>query len=88
MQKYQCFGVLLSGRYLFEILHNSSTVKTSWHVVKSGYFLKLVPWRAQSFCWNEGAVPGVLCKSIFAANLLEILYLFDILQTFFTVKNS
>ena len=38
--------------------------------------------------WNEGAVSGVLCENIFLDELLESEYLFEILQTSFTVKNS
>ena len=40
------------------------------------------------FCWNEGAVPGVLCKNIFVADLLGSQYLFETLQISLTVKNS
>ena len=36
-------------------------------------------WRAQIFCWNEGEVSG---------DLLGSQYLFEILQTSLTVKNS
>ena len=43
-------------------------------------------WRAQSFYWNEGAVSGAFCKDIFVADLSRIQYLFEILQTSFTVK--
>ena len=45
-------------------------------------------WKAQTFYWNEGAVSGVLCKSIFEADLLGSQHLFEILQTPLTVKNS
>ena len=38
LQKYLCFGILLGGRYLFEILHTSSTVKNSKNVLKNGCF--------------------------------------------------
>ena len=44
-------------------------------------------WRAQTFCRNEGAVSSVLCKNIFKADLGSQ-YLFEILQTSFTVKNN
>ena len=63
-------------------------MKTSWHVVKSGCFEKFLRWKAQTFYWNEGAVSGVLCKSIFEADLLGSQHLFEILQTSLTVKNS
>ena len=45
-------------------------------------------WRAQIFCWMEGAVPGILFKNLFVADLLGSQYLFEILQTSLTVKNS
>ena len=40
------------------------------------------------FYWNKGAVSDVLCKSIFGADLLGSQYMFEILQTSFTFKNS
>ena len=40
------------------------------------------------FYWNGGAVSGVSCKNIFVADLLGSQYLFEILQTSLTVKNS
>ena len=46
-----------------------------------------MPWRAQIFCWNEGTVEGVLCKSIFVTGLSGSQHLFEILQTSHTVKN-
>ena len=55
---------------------------------KKRMFLKLARWKAQVFCWNEGAVSSVLCKNIFVADLLGSQYLFEILQTSFAVKNS
>ena len=45
-------------------------------------------WRAQIFCWNEGAVSGVSYKNIFVADLLGSQYLFEILETSLTIKNS
>ena len=33
-----CFGIFIGGRYLFEILHTSFTVKTSKLLVKRGCF--------------------------------------------------
>ena len=36
----------------------------------------------------EGAVPGILFKNLFVADLLGSQYLFEILQTSLTVKNS
>ena len=44
--------------------------------------------RTQIFCWNEGAVSGVLCKNIYLADLLGSQYLSEILQTSLNVKNS
>ena len=44
--------------------------------------------KSTNVCSNEGAVSGVLCKKIFLAELLENEYLFEILQTSFTVKSS
>ena len=41
-----------------------------------------------SFCWNEGAVLGVLSKNTYVADLLGNYHLFEILQTSLTVKNS
>ena len=45
-------------------------------------------WRAQIFCWNEGAVSGILCKKIFVTDLSGSQHLFEILQTSLTFKNS
>ena len=44
----------MGGQYLFEILHTSTTVRTSKNVVKSGYFQKLQRWRVLFL--NEGGV--------------------------------
>ena len=63
-------------------------MKTSKSVVKSGCFLKILGWRAQIFYWNEGAVSGVLRKNIFVADLLGTPYLFELLQSSLTFKNS
>ena len=40
------------------------------------------------FCLNEGAVSDVFFKIIFVADFLKSQYLFEILQTSLTVKNS
>ena len=45
-------------------------------------------WRAQIFCWNEGAVSGILCQKIFVTDLSGSQHLFEILQTSLTFKNS
>ena len=47
-----------------------------------------MPWRAQTFCQNEGVVSGVLSKIIFVADLRGSQYLFEILQTSLFVKSS
>ena len=73
---------------LFEKLHTSASVRLGKNVVKSRSFWSLLRLRAQPFCWNEGAVEGVLCKNIFVVDLLRSQYLFEILQTSLTVKNS
>ena len=44
--------------------------------------------RAQIFCWNEGAVSGILCKNTFVTDLSGSQHLFEILQTSLTFKNS
>ena len=36
-----------------------------------------MPWRAQTFCWNEGALTIILCQ-----------HLYEILPTSLNVKNS
>ena len=41
-----------------------------------------------NFCWNKGAVSGVLCKNVFVADSLGRQYLLKILQSSLTVKNS
>ena len=51
-------------------------------------FLKDSAMESTNFCSNEGAVSGALFKIIFVADLLDSLYLFEILQTSLTVKNS
>ena len=57
--------ILQRGCYLLEILHTSPTVKTSKNVVKSGYFNKLLQWRAQiSFCQMKEAC-NFSCVKIF-----------------------
>ena len=45
-------------------------------------------WRTQSFCWNEGAVSGVLYKNICVTDLSGSHHIFEILQTSLTFKNS
>ena len=45
-------------------------------------------WKAQTNYWNEEAVSSVLLKNIFSGDLLGSQYLFVILQTSLTVKNS
>ena len=49
-------------------------------------FLKAFAMESSIYCWNEGAVSGVLCKNIFLADLLVSHDLFEILQTSLTVK--
>ena len=56
-------------------------------MVKSGVS-KNLRWRAQRFCWNEGAVSDVFCKIVFVADLLGSQYLIEILQTSLNAKNS
>ena len=48
------FTNLMGGQYLFEILHTSTTMRTSKNAVKSGYFQKLQRWRVLFL--NEGGV--------------------------------
>ena len=57
-------------------------------MVKCGCFKKLVQWRAQIFCRNEGAVSGDLYQHNFVGDLLESQNLFEILQTSLTFKNN
>ena len=51
-------------------------------------FLKDSAMENAVFFWNKGGVSGVLCKNIFAADLLRSQYLFEISQTSLTIKNS
>ena len=44
--------------------------------------------KAQIFCWNEGAVSGILCKKTFVTDLSGSQHLFEILQISLTFKNS
>ena len=79
---------LLGSQNLFKILETSLIVENSENVVKRGCFLKILGWRAQIFYWNEGAVSGVLRENIFVADLLGTPYLFELLQSSLTFKNS
>ena len=54
---------------MFETLQTSLTFKNSENAVKSEYFEKLVPWRAQIFFGNEGAVSVALHKNNFVSDL-------------------
>ena len=51
-------------------------------------FLQASVRESPIFFRNEGGVQGVLCKNSSLADLLGSLYLFEILQTSFNLKNS
>ena len=51
-------------------------------------FLQASVRESPIFFRNEGGVQGALCKNSSLADLLGSLYLFEILQTSFNLKNS